>query len=200
MGLQIEISLGKDLKQLDTFLTDLKFKVITRGVRQGLNRAAKRGRTETRKTVRKSIYNLKLKQLAREINTTPARQRVLPDLESSIDISFNKISLRRFLTPAQLNRSQKGIKVKKRKRLRVRISPGRTSTLKKAFIAKGRNNNIQVFRRRTKKSLPIVVQKVPSIAKQLDKKPSVFKSLLARIQAIQIKEVDRAIAFQLSKL
>ena len=91
--------------------------------------------------------------------------------------------------------------MKSRKPLRIEIKPGSKIKLKNAFVARGKNNNLQVFRRGEKKGrLPIIAQRVASIATKLENDKTGFAKLLAKIRIIQFIETDKAISNQLDKL
>ena len=56
MGLQLEISLDKDIKEIQGFFNDLKFKAITTAARQGLNKAVDQTRSLAIKEIRKKRH------------------------------------------------------------------------------------------------------------------------------------------------
>jgi len=100
---------------------------------------------------------------SKEINTAIKRNRTfrlpLDDISKmlvTMRLPGKTFGLLRFVDGRKTPAKQKGVEVKNRKKLRVKIQPGITTELKRAFIAKGsgRNkatggSNYQVFTRKT---------------------------------------------------
>ncbi len=188
-----------DLDRVKVFLTDIRFKALTNATRSAMNRSANVLRTRTNLEIRK---HLKLKAGVinkKHLLVKKARGSRLESMESSLSISGKRLSLIDFVVGNKSPRPQKGIAVKRRKLLRVEVKPGRRSTLKKAFIAKGRGGKNQVFRRRTSKNNPIVKQSITAISTIIER-----RNLRTQLEVFGRKtfekEFDRAFSFQLNKI
>ena len=106
------------------------------------------------------------------------------------------ISMIHFVRGRKEPAKQKGIAVRKRKKLRVQIRPGSTVTLKKSFIAQA-NKAVQVFRRRP--SGKLAKRRTFSLKTFLEKK-EVMSHLLEFGQKRYLKEFERNFKFYLGKI
>lgn len=199
MGINVNISLEKDLNEIKVFLDEFRTKALVNATRKSFNRTVSTLRTRSNKEVRE---HRKLK--AGEINrrffrVMKARGSRLDRLEASLDISGDPISLIRFVKGDKNPRNQKGIKVKKRKPLKVEVKPGRRVQLKSAFIAKGSGGKNQIFRRRTGKRNPIVKQSVPALS-TLFSRDRFRAPLEAFANAKLSQEFERTFEFELDRL
>lgn len=169
MGIQASISL--DLNAIDQFLTEFKSKAVVNAARKSMNRSISSVRTRINKDLRKE-RKLKAGVINRRyLNVKKAKGRFLADLEASVGVARDPVSLIHFVVGQKEPRNQKGIAVGKRKPLTVEVVPGRRIKLRSAFIAKGRGGKNQVFRRRSKERYPIMKQSTAglSVIAQRDK-------------------------------
>lgn len=158
MSLYIDISI--DLAEALEGLKQLDSKEVYRAARRAANR--------TLLTLRKESINL----LRQEINLKPGKLRDkyiwlekakgASAVEAAICFSSQPVPLLDFVRGSQ-NKStddQKGVPVKRRKKLRVEIVPGKRFTMKRAFIQRVKSK--QVFNRTGPKG-PFKAQSTPSI-------------------------------------
>lgn len=160
----MQITIEKDaLKKLDVFLTRFNDKALTTAFKKASNTALRKLSTQANKQLR-TRRKLKKSEIKSDYFTEKkAFGTRLTQMRASLEIASKPISLIRFLKGNKSPRPQSGIPVKKRKLLKIEIVPGKTVRTK-AFIAKGRNNNNHLFRRRTKNQTPIVKQATKALS------------------------------------
>lgn len=202
MTIKIELSLEKDIKNLDEFFSDVKFKAITLATRQALNRTARDVKVSAVKELRKR-QKLKLKEVNQRVKQQKARGSNIATLESSIEFSGIPLPLILFIVGrkepikhTRPNRSRKSRKFELRK--------GNKKSKPGLFVEKAKRGRLryQVFRRRgpNDKSKGFVKQSAPSIAHFLQSKRNILTKIENNGIAIMQQEFDRAIKLQLDKL
>ena len=210
MGLNLTISLDKDIRQIDAFFDDLKFKAITQSARQGLNRAAERTRSAAIKEIRKR-RKLKLQDLKGSkkknkmgfVTLRKARGSNIAELEARINFSGIPLPLILFIVGQRTPKRQTKAN-RLRKPRRFEIVQGKRTEKKGLFVQKANRGGFsnQVFRRRdpSDRSKGMVAQSAPSVAELLRTKSNVMRKIENGAIALMQKEYDRALAFNLSKL
>lgn len=202
MALTLDISLDKDIKEINAFFDDLKFKAITVAARQGLNRTARGVRSDALKEVRKR-RNLKLKDAKDFVRISKAKGTNITTLEASVKFSGVPLPLILFLIGQKTPKIQTKPNPRRRSRS-VSIVKGRRSKRPGIFVQKAERGRrrYQVFRRKdpSDKSKGFVKQSAPSIASFLQQKANILRkienSAIARLQ----RDYDAALANQLRKL
>ena len=208
MGLNLEISLDRDIKEINAFFTDLKFKVITTAARQGLNRAATRTRSlaikELRKRRKAKLSDLKgNKNKKGFVTMTKARGNNISALEAMINFSGVPLPLILFILGSKSPKRQLLPNQRRRSR-RFEIIKGKKKSKGGLFVQKAKSGSrrFQVFRRNdpNDKSKGLSMQSAPSIAELLRRKSNLMRKIENRAIALMQLEYDRALKFQLSKL
>ena len=210
MGLRLTISLDKDIRELNQFFSDLKFKAITKSARQGLNRAATRTRTFAAKEMRK-----RLKILARDlkgskvrgkkgfITVNKAKGNNIAALEARVNFSGIPLPLILFIVGDKTPEVQK-VGNANRSTREFEIKKGSKAKRKGLFIQKAKSGGERylVFRRKDKlkKSKGFAAQSAPSVAEMLRKKTALMRKIERRAMDLLQKEYNRALAHNLSKI
>lgn len=202
MGIILDISLDRDIKEIDAFFDDLKFKAVTLAARQGLNRAARNIKAVANKEIRKR-RKMKLKDVKSRIDITKATGLNIANLEARVDFSGAPLPMILFILGQKTPKTQK-LKNVRRKSRRFEVVKGQKKKKKGLFIQKAKRGKrqFQVFRRGdpSDKSRGFRMQSAPSIAELLRKKSNILRRIENIGIAIMQKEYDRALALQLSKL
>lgn len=179
MGLNIEISLDKDIRELDQFMTDLKFKVITKSARQALNRTA----TDTKSNAIIQIQKrraIKKKDAKGFVNTSRAKGMDLFKLEARVNFSGVPLPMILFILGTKTPRRQLQ-KNSRRKSRKFEVVKGRKSAKKGLFIQKAKSGKrqYQVFRRAdpNDKTKGFKMQSAPSIAEFLRNKQNIMRKI-----------------------
>lgn len=202
MGLQLEISLDKDIRELNMFFSDLKFKAITTAARQGLNRAATRTKSLALKEIRQR-RKAKLKDIKGFVKTKKASGANIANLEARVDFLGIPLPMIMFILGKKTPTAQT-LPNPRRKSRRFEIIRGKKEARKGLFIQKANRGRrqFQVFRRvdPNDRGKGFKAQSAPSIAAMLKSKRNILRRIENSAIAIMQKEYDRALKFQLSKL
>lgn len=208
MSLNLEISLDRDINQINDFFTDLKFKVITTAARQGLNKAATRTRSfaikELRKRRKAKLSDLKGSKNKRGFVTmSKAKGSNLAKLEARVNFSGVPLPLILFILGQKTPKRQLLSNTRRRSR-RFEIVKGKKKAKAGLFVQKAKSGDrrFQVFRRTdpSDKSKGFRMQSAPSIAELLRRKSNLLRKIENSAIALMQLEYDRALKFQLSKL
>ena len=208
MGLQLEISLDRDIKEINGFFTDLKLKVITIAARQGINRAATRTRSLAIKEIRKR-RNVKLKDLkggkGRKgfVTMQKAKGMNIATLEARVNFLDIPLPLILFILGNKTPKPQTLPNLRRKPR-RFEIVKGKRKAKAGLFIEKAKrgNRSFQVFRRTNPNdpSKGFKLQTAPSVANMLRRKSNLLRKIENSAIAIMQTEYDRALKFNLAKL
>ena len=159
----VDLVFRVDTTEVNKLLNAVGGPGLNRIFSRALNRASLAGKTLGSKEIRKR-YKLNAGFINKK-HITVKKSRP-SSLQSSIRFSGNRIGLIHFVKGKKAPIRQKGIKVSKRRKLRVQIRPGGTFTPKGRFIAFAKNAT-NVFSRTTKHSLPLTRSSVPSVGAML---------------------------------
>ena len=159
----ISMKIEDNLDELGVFLNKKTSNALLKSTKRSIRRSFTTLQKEANQAVRREV-NLKASEIRREWFKEEKKLKGsnLAALSATLFVRNKPVSLIRLVAGSKLPRTQRGISILKRRKLRVSVKKGRRTTLGKAFIAKGRNANFQVFRRRTSKSTPLVKQSAPS--------------------------------------
>ena len=183
MSIQIDI-LGS-LDKAKTVIDRIKFKAVPKAARRSLNRVITASRVRAIKGIKRR-RKLKPTELKKKfVLLKKARGSRIDKLQAEILFNRNPVSAIRFLVGPKQPSKQKGVKVKKRRVVRLHVKPGRRTKMPKAFIARGRGGNLQIFQRRGKKRFPIVKRGTAAISTVVDK-----SGLGKRLQKFAQKRLD----------
>lgn len=210
MSLEIDLSLDTDIRSLNTFFDDVKFKAITKAARKGLNRAASRTQSKAIKEIRKR-RNLKLKDLKGSkkqgtkgfVKIMQARGSDLFSMESSVVFSGVPLPLILFIV-GQATPVKQLVRNARRKSRRFAIKKGVKKPKKGLFVQKAKRGGrrFQVFRRVNPNdpTKGFRKQSAPSVAETLRKKTSMLSKIENSAIAIMQREFDTALRFELGKI
>lgn len=206
--MQIEISLDKDIREIDAFFDELKFKAVTLAARQAINRTGRDLRTLSIKEIRKR-RKLKLKDLKGgtkgkgNVTFRKATGTNLAFLEGLLSFSGRPLPLILFILGQKVPKRQT-LPNRRRKSRRFEIRPGDKKAKRGLFIQKAKRGSqrFQVFRRKdpSDSSKGFVMQSVPSVAQFLTSKMNILRKIENSGIAIMQREYDKALKFQLDKL
>lgn len=210
MGLNIEISLDKDIREIDAFFDDIKFQAVVKSARQGLNRAAQRTRTVAVREIvkRRNLKASDIKGSKKQgkkgfITVRKARGGDLFGLEAQVNFSGIPLPMILFITGKASPQSQTVPNNRRRSR-QFEIVKGQKKQKKGLFVQKANRGSMrfQVFRRadpndRTK---GFKMQTAPSIANLLRTKSNLLRKIENNAIALMQNEYDRALKFNLSKI
>lgn len=202
MGLILEINLDKDIKEIDAFFDNLKFKAVTTAARQGLNRAATRVRTVAMKEIRQR-RNLKLKDTKKRISIKKAKGSNLAQLEARINFSGIPLPLILFIVGKPKPVTQKRANPDRKPRS-FTVIKGQTKKRRGLFVEKASRGKLRfrVFRRSdpSKISAGFKVQAVASIAQLLRTNGNMIRRIENQALTLLQIEYNRALKFQLLNL
>lgn len=207
MGLNLEISLDKDIREINAFFNDLKFNAVVKSARQGLNRAAERTRSFAIKEIRKrrklklqDLKGSKKKGKAGFVTVRKARGSDLFKLEARVNFSGVPLPLILFIVGQASPKSQTVANTRRRSR-KFEIIQGQKKAKKGLFVQKAKRGKMrfQVFRRGdpSNRSKGMRAQSAPSIANLLRTKSNLLNKIENNAIALMQKEYDRALRFNL---
>ncbi len=191
--MSLEINILNNLHAMDDFLSDFKVKVAVQATRSAINRTLVSTRKEAVKTLRTRL-NIKSTTLKRKhISLSKVRGGSLSSMTGSINFNDNPMPLLDFVKGHKNIIKQKGIKVKKRRKLKVEVVKGKKITLKTAFIQKV--NSKQVFKRGSSGFKRQAVSSIGTwVSRRAFKKP-IMREARARFNI----EFDRQYSFRMDR-
>lgn len=133
------------LGDLEHFLNQFKTKDVVQAGRRAINRTVVGVRQKSLNEIRKG-FNIKERDLRKRMDMQKAQGNSLGKMEGSVGYSEKPIDMMSFVKGSKDPIKQKGIPVKKRRKLKVEIRKGQPKTLKKAFIQKSKTGGSQVFK------------------------------------------------------
>lgn len=202
MGLNLEISLDKDIREINQFFTDLKFKAVTKSARQALNRAATRTRSMALKEIRKR-RKLKLKDVKGFTSIKKAQGSNLARLEARVNFSGVPLPLILFILGQKSPKAQT-LPNRRRRSRRFEIVTGQKKAKPGLFVQKAQRGKMrfQVFRRAdpSDKTKGFKAQSAPSIANLLRSKGNMLRKIENGALDLLQLEYSRALSFNLKGL
>lgn len=161
MGLNIDIS--SNLAAHIAAVKDLNKEVFYKSIQYSINKSLVAGRAEAAQGLRERL-NIKSGEVKSKIGIGKARSGSLAQLEGYLSFDDNPQPLLNFVKGNKEVIKQAGVKIKRRRVLRVEITKGKTFKMAGGFIQQVRSK--QVFRRG--KSGGFKKQSAPSIAHFVD--------------------------------
>lgn len=164
-----------------------------------LTRAAKRAANRTLLTIRKTAIGMIRTKLnvrpsdlkkANYISLDRATGNRLENVRASVVFSKRPIDMLYFVKGSKEPAPQKGIKVKRRRKVKVEIVPGKRTVLRRGFIANVRTK--QIFKHKRTHSKDLVKQGVAGVGILIDERGMGEKIALierVRFRDLFIKEV-----------
>lgn len=166
----MEIEITTDiLNAVELFRDKLSQAKLKLAVQRAMNKTVVSIRGHALVEIRKRL-NLKESTLRKQyvsIERAVGKGQTLGSLSAAVVFSGRPIPLLLFVKGNKNVIEQKGIPVKRRRKLKVQVVPGKTVTLNGAFIQKG-PKSIQVFRRNKRGGF--VAQSVPGVAHTVSRK------------------------------
>lgn len=195
----LDIRIDDDIASLGRWVNDIKQKALGPATRKALNKTLDVTRTEMNRQFRehRKIKIGELKKKYQRVNK--ARGNKVHRMVAEVIPSIKAVSLIRFVVGKKEPRAQKGISVRRRRKLRTEVRPGKKLRRSHLFIAKGRGGNYQVFQRMRSKRFPIGKRSIPSFAR-LFKTANMGGPLEAFAGRRWPIEWTRAIEFEMLKL
>lgn len=206
MGLILEISLDRDIREIDQFFDDIKFQAVVKSARQALNRTADRTRSFAIKEIRRR-RKLKLQDLKGSkkkdklgfVTVRKARGNDLAGLEARVNFSGVPLPLILFIVGQATPKTQT-LPNRRRKPRSFQIIKGQTKAKGGLFVQKAERGNMrfQVFRRKPGKKKGggghlFTMQATPSIAELLRTKSNILRKIENNAIAILAREYDNAL-------
>lgn len=202
MSIKIEVTLDKTIGQITNFFdTSIKYDLAVKSARQALNKTATGLKSFSRRQITGHL-KMKAKEAGDKIRIKRATGRDLVMMESLVMFSGAPLPLIQFVTGSKNPRPQKGIKVRRRKKVKVEIVRGRKITEPSAFIAKAKRKGFptQVFRRKSTATGPTAMQAAPSIAQVIINKRNIRDRIERHAGARLVKEFNSAYNNNLARL
>lgn len=178
--MSLDIKITTNLLVIADGLDQMGKNHLFRAVRRGITRSLPTMRREARDLVKR---DLKLKNgfITKGIEVNKVRGSSIFNVSGSIGLDLKPIPMLEFVRGNKSPISQKGVKIKNRRKLKVEIRPGRKVVLAHAFIQKVRT--LQVFKRKQERRL--AAQGIHSIGQE------VFRSYKAnRISEAGLKRFE----------
>lgn len=136
MSLKIEFDMSEVL-QLEAFLTQFKDSVVVQSARRAINRTVQGVRQKSVDDIRKRL-NVKEKDLRKRMRFSNAKGATLKELEGNVSYSETSLPMMLFVKGSKQVIQQKGIAVKKRRKLKFEVAKGKTFTAQSSFIQKNK--------------------------------------------------------------
>ena len=203
MGLNLEISLDKDINQINAFFSDLKFKAITKAARQALNRTVDSTRSIAIKELLSRRRLNKLKDLKGFVRSSRARGNNIAKLEASITFSANPLPLILFIVGTKVPRILRKPNSERKPRS-FEIIKGQRKSKSGLFIQKAARGKRRflVFRRGDPKdrSKGFRTQSAPSTAHTLRTRSDLLNKIESHALNTLQKTFSSALKNELGKL
>lgn len=146
LPMSLKVNIDHNFHDLTDMMDDLGNKDIAASAKFSINRTLTRGRKTVIKQIKRDI-NLKALALKSRIIINKAKSNSMSSMKGSLNFSGFPISMLNFVVGNKSNIKLKGVKVKKRRKLKARIAPGKTFHLKGGFIQDVKSK--AVFRRKS---------------------------------------------------
>ena len=198
--MSLDINILHSFEQIPKMLDDFKLRQATQGARRAINRALVGGRKESTSLLHERI-RMKKGQIKKEnIAIQKAKGGSLASLEGIVSYNTKGLPMLLFVVGKKTPRSQKGVPVRRRRKLKVEVTRGNRRTHPKAFIAKTQGKN-RVFRRPNKgTNSKLYRQHVPSISHFFNTKAKIKEKTLAHMRDRFEREFSRELEVRLNRL
>lgn len=191
MSLHIDIT--TNLQAMEFALGEVKRHHLQQAHFRALNRAALNLRTNSVKLIR-SRYNVKASDLKKHhIRMHVARKSSIKQMKASVSYNETGIRLIEFLKGSKKIENQKGKSVKRRRKLKVMITPGKVRRLKASFIQMGKGR-LGIFKKAKGNRTNFYEQRVYSVAHVLKTKniiPALERAARGRYMQVFHHEMRR---------
>ena len=205
----IKLTLIDKLHKAESNFFKLKSPLLDRAAKRAIRVASKSTLGYTAKQLKGEV-NLKLSEIKQEhLWLSPVYGKKIKDMVAFIHIKPKTINLYQFVVGNKKPRKQKGIKVKRRKPIKVRYKKGKTETRPALFIAKVKGRYMLLNRLANKKRKrlkrgwqkgPTARHELKSYARFIERDTKMQERIMKHSDVRLIKEFDRAVERALAKL
>lgn len=193
---EITIVTDNVFKDMQKRLERLNHKALPKANKRAINRSLIAIRKDSIKDIQK-FYKLKRGDLVKSGNALGSAIALRKASGTSLGFMFGEvkfsnkpINMLKFVSGKKAPRDQKGVSPKRRRKIKVEVTPGQKKTKQLDFIQRGKNGKMFVFRRRkgtVKNGKEVLAaQKIPSLSVALQK-----LGRLRRIQATAAQKYAR---------
>lgn len=206
--MSLNITLTDNLKKVAADFRGIKNKAIVNATRKALNKTVVSTGVKIAREFKK-VRALKIGVIKKDfLKLVKARGSNFAKLQAMVIISGRRVQLIRFVSGDKSPRNQKGLAVSKRRKLRVRVIPGKSNVRGKIFIAKSHGGKNLVFRRidnklnkskRAKQKGPLAVRTTPAFT-TIFKRQKFQRGIETFVGRRLLIEFDRAIKLELAKI
>lgn len=179
--MSLDISITSNVLDAVSAMEKMPDKIIWDATRVSINRALVTGRKEAGKTLRERL-NVKSRDMKQKIKASKARGSNLRSLEGVLSFDDTPMPLLDFVRGNKNLIKQKGVKVRKRRKLKVEITRGKKFHIKGGFIQKVRSK--QLFKRGN--SGKLYKQSAPSVGEWIMRKQ--FKFPVAKAMRVSFRK------------
>jgi hypothetical protein len=172
----MKISIKENL--LDAYATfdDLRKTQVHAAARRAINRTLVTVRKESVDVIRQGI-RIKSSVLKSYISTQKPNQKKFYNMQGAIIFQSRGLALIEFLRGRKEATPQKGIKVNRRRKVKVEITPGKKFNINKGFIIKTKSKGLQIMKGKTQPNT-LRMQTAPSVgALLLSRKNNIGQTL-----------------------
>lgn len=131
--MSLKVNIDSNFHALDSMMDDLGNKDLAAAAKTSINKALIGGRKVMINQIRQD-FNLKSMALKKRILVKKTSSNSLHSMKGEMIFSGIPISMLEFVVGRKENIKQKGIQVRKRRKLKARVAPGKTFHVKGAFI------------------------------------------------------------------
>lgn len=143
----MKVNIDTNFHDFKNMMDDLGNQDIGASAKAAINGAFTRGQNQVAKQLKKDI-NLKTTQVKKRITIVKAKGTQMHKMQGMMIFSGTPIALKEFVVGPKTNIKQKGVKIRKRRKIKVKFKPGKTIKVAGAFIQKV--NSQQLFRHKGK--------------------------------------------------
>ena len=192
--MSLEFSLETNIAGIEQWLDNDLMKMVDQAARRSINRTMTSTRKETVKLLRQRL-NIKAGiTKKRDTRIRKATGGTLDTMEGVLSFSDKPMPMMQFVRGSKDIIKQKGIKVKKRKKVRVEIQRGKKFVMKGAFIQKAKTR--QVFK--SDKTGGFYKQSAPSIGEWINRQGIKMK-IEKHAQKVYTKNFEHEFNFRFNK-
>lgn len=197
MSFKVEIK--NNIQDAYTAFSQLKRTEISRAAKRAINRTLTTLRKESVPVIQQEI-KIKSSVLKTYMTIEKAEGRGFANLSGALVFQSRGLALIDFVRGSKAPTKQKGIKVSRRKKVKVEVKPGRTYVVRGGFIANSQSRGLQVFKRTKANRAHLLMQTTPSLGQLLlrDTKNKIAATLQTRGAQLFQKNFNEDLSFRVS--
>mgnify|MGYP005989666153 CR=1 FL=1 len=193
----MKVNITENIYDLDNMLDELSNREIGLATRSSINTTLRKSRLKFNVLLRRDIA-LKPTSIKKRLKTTNANGSNLSTMMGTMNFSGEPIRMLELVIGKKSKINQKGISIKNRRKLKVRIVPGKTVRLKGAFIQQVKSKS--AFRRTggkgSRRLRKLSISSLAVIAWRDRRRNILDKMITVRFD----KEFNKQIQFRMGKL